>query len=206
LEEEYDSDSEMYSYPKVLKDDVSERRTPPDIRTKSLHFSPTGQCWAAATIEGLVIYSVDQELMFHPFDLSHDVTPDTIRKALKDGEFSQALAMSLMLNEAILIEEIVEAIPLASVTMVADQLPLKQVDVFLEFIAKQLGLSRHLEFYLCWCSVLLSKYAHSLKQHSSSISSLFQALQRNLSRHLNDLGPVANENSYLLKFLVSVEH
>ena len=151
--------------------------------------------------------------MFHPYDLSYDVTPNATRKALKYREFSRALAMSLMLNEAVLVKEVVEAIPLANglllicllpyhcelrcyclvtvlAPIVADQLPLKQVDVFLEFIARQLGFSHHLEFYLCWCSVLLSKYAYSLKQRSSSTFSLFQTLQRNLSRHLNDLGPL----------------
>ena len=37
--------------------------------------SPTGHCWAAATTEGLLLYSLDRGAQFDPTDLAEDVTP-----------------------------------------------------------------------------------------------------------------------------------
>lgn len=47
----------------------------PAIRTKCLRISPTGQAWAAATTEGVLVYSLDQGAVFDPSDLDMDVTP-----------------------------------------------------------------------------------------------------------------------------------
>lgn len=47
------------SMPGATKGDLSSRRTRPEVRTKHLRFSPTGRAWAAASTEGLLIYSLD---------------------------------------------------------------------------------------------------------------------------------------------------
>ena len=77
---------------------------------------------------------------------------------------------------------------LSLVDTVTDSLLDQQLDILLRFVASQLESSRHLELYLTWCSVLLNKYTRNLKQRSSTVSTIVQILQRNLSRHLNDLG------------------
>ena len=46
-----------------------------------------GQAWAAATTEGLLIYSLDAGMVFDPFLLDESVTPDSIRKTLQDGDW-----------------------------------------------------------------------------------------------------------------------
>lgn len=48
----------------------------PIIRTKCLKISPTGRSWAAATTEGVVIYSIDESFIFDPTDIDIDVTPE----------------------------------------------------------------------------------------------------------------------------------
>lgn len=48
----------------------------PVIRTKCLRIAPTGRSWAAATTEGVLIYSMDESFIFDPTDLDIDVTPD----------------------------------------------------------------------------------------------------------------------------------
>lgn len=48
----------------------------PVIRTKSLRIAPTGRSWAAATTEGVLIYSIDESFIFDPTDLDIDVTPE----------------------------------------------------------------------------------------------------------------------------------
>lgn len=46
--------------PGVLKGDMASRNFKPEVRVFSVRFSPTGQSWAAATTEGLLIYSLDK--------------------------------------------------------------------------------------------------------------------------------------------------
>jgi len=48
-----------------------------------------GQAWAAATTEGLLIYSLDAGMVFDPFLLDESVTPDSIRKTLQDGDWTK---------------------------------------------------------------------------------------------------------------------
>lgn len=48
----------------------------PIIRTKCLRIAPTGRSWAAATTEGVLIYSMDDSFIFDPTDLDIDVTPE----------------------------------------------------------------------------------------------------------------------------------
>jgi len=60
-------------------------------RTKCVQFSPSGDQWAAATTEGLLLYSLDANTQFDPYDLDIDITPATIRECTKKRQFSQAL-------------------------------------------------------------------------------------------------------------------
>ena len=51
-------------------------------------------------------------LVFDPYDLSHEITPDGIVEAIADSKFSAALVMSLRLNDVELITRSVESIPI----------------------------------------------------------------------------------------------
>ncbi len=73
--------------------------------------SAPGRAWAAVSTEGLLIYSLDRGVVFDPYDLSIDVTPEGVSRAISHGQFSDALMMSFRLNERELIVTSVEAIP-----------------------------------------------------------------------------------------------
>jgi len=72
---------------------ASKRSTSIEIRCKSIRFAPTGRSWAAATTEGLLIYSLDDRLVFDPFDLDLDTTPKNIRQTLANGHHLKALVV-----------------------------------------------------------------------------------------------------------------
>ena len=78
-----------------------------------LTLSPSGRAWAAASTEGLLIYSLDEGVVFDPYDLSEDVTPEGVAKALEEGNFSAALMMSFRLNEKNLLINSLEATPIS---------------------------------------------------------------------------------------------
>lgn len=54
----------------------TQNRGRPVARSKCIRIAPTGRSWAAATTEGVLLYSVDESFIFDPTDLDMDVTPD----------------------------------------------------------------------------------------------------------------------------------
>lgn len=70
-----------------------------------------GRAWSAATTEGLLTYSLDVAMVFDPYDLEIDVTPESIQQVLDNKEFSKAMMLSFRLNEQDLILHVVESIP-----------------------------------------------------------------------------------------------
>lgn len=97
--------------PGVQKGDMASRNFKPEVKVYSVRFSPTAQSWSAATTEGLLMYSLDSGVVFDPLNLSIEITPKTIRQHLICDDYSNALVMALKLNEANLIEEVIEKIP-----------------------------------------------------------------------------------------------
>lgn len=55
---------------------TSHKNARPLVRTKCLQICPTGRSWAAATCEGVLLFSMDDDLVFDPTDLDVDVTPE----------------------------------------------------------------------------------------------------------------------------------
>lgn len=72
---------------------------------------PAGRCWAATTTEGLLIYSLDAQLLFDPFELDTSVTPGRVRAALRQRDFTRAVLMAFRLNERELLQEALESVP-----------------------------------------------------------------------------------------------
>ena len=75
-------------------------------------FYLAGRAWGAVTTEGLLIFTLDSGIVFDPFDLSVEITPQSIRQAAGKGELARALVMSLSLNERPLIVHVIEATPI----------------------------------------------------------------------------------------------
>lgn len=85
------------------------------IRSRAVSLSPTGQTWAAATTEGLLLYSLDQGLVFDPTDLAEDVTVAATRKALAQGAFLKALLIALRLKDPEVLRHVIMSVPPAQV-------------------------------------------------------------------------------------------
>lgn len=79
---------------------ASKRTTKRAVRASGIQFAPDGTAWAAATTEGLILYSLDEQQLFDPTALELDITPASIHSALESGEHLRALLMALRLNEA----------------------------------------------------------------------------------------------------------
>lgn len=160
--------------------DMSIRRYRQEARTKCVQFSPTGRAWAAASTEGLLIYSLDESVAFDPFDLSIDLTPQTILDVLADREYLKALVMAFRLNEKVLTQKVYESIPKSDIRLISRQLPTMYIPLLLRFIAEHLERSPHLEFDLVWIYTLLMAHGRLLRDRSGEYASVFRMLQKGL--------------------------
>jgi periodic tryptophan protein 2 len=160
--------------------DMSIRRFRQEACTKCVQFSPTGRAWAAASTEGLLIYSLDETVTFDPFDLTLDLTPQSILEALDSHEYLKALVMGFRLNEKPLIQRVYEKIPRGDIRLITRQLPVIYVPILLRFVADHLDKSPHLEFDLLWANTLLMVHGRLLRDRSGEFASVFRALQKAL--------------------------
>lgn len=189
--------------PGVRGGDASRRKYRPEARTKCVRFSPTGRSWAAASTEGLLVYSLDEEISFDPFELDLDITPDSIRETLfEEKHHLKALVMSLRLNERPLIQTVYEAIPSSAVPLLCRQLPPTYLEPVLRFLASQLEKSPHVEFHLVWISSLFAAHGRGLHDRRGEHAATFRAIQKGLTDVQESVIKLSDDNSFTLEFLL----
>jgi periodic tryptophan protein 2 len=173
--------------PGTASGDLSVRRTRPEARTKCVRFSPTGRSWAAASTEGLLIYSLDDTIVFDPFDLEIDITPDSVLETLEAKEYLRALCMAFRLNEKNIIQQVFEGIPPKDIELVAQDLPEKYLERLLKFVGVHMESSPHVEFHLIWVTRLLMTHGRYLKENRGQYQAIFRTLQKALGSVKEDL-------------------
>ena len=169
------------SLPGVQRGDFSKRRYKQEARTKCIRFSPTGLAWAAASTEGLLIYSVDDGLSFDPFDLSIELTPQSVLATLQKQSYLEALVMAFRLNEKTVLNRVYEAIPYEEIRLVVRQLPATYVPRLLGVSAEVLERGPRLEWGLRWIRELLSAHGRWIRERSVELASVLREVKRAVS-------------------------
>lgn len=193
--------------PGVQRGDMSsKRKTMPEVRAKGVSFAPNGRSFAVATSEGLLIYSLNDSLVFDPFELDEDVTPESVTEACEYGQFARAMLMALHLNEKPIIEDVLMQTPLPSVHLVACTIPTVFLSRLLEIIAEKLSLespkaSPHLDFFFAWALALLQTHGSTIKERISVFGPPLRAVQKAMLACKDSLGKLANSNQFLLDYL-----
>lgn len=207
LENPSDGDEENMNIrlPGVQKGDMSSRRVQPEIQTKCLKFSPTGRAWAAATTEGLLIFSLDGSLTFRPEFLDIDVTPERILEFIAEKNHTQALSYSFRLNEHDYILRAIENIPIEDIPLLARNIPNYYLEKLLQFVAKQLETSQHLQYYLTWTKTILTSHGSYIKNNSRTLMPMLRMFQKSLARYSDSLSTLCDNNSYSLMYLLSTK-
>lgn len=173
--------------------DAAVRRTKQEARTKSVRFAPTGRAWAAASTEGLLVYSLDAALLFDPFDLSLALTPAEILRTLEEErEYFKALIMALRFSDPALIRTVYERVPVGDIKLIVRQLPTGYLEMLIRFIGERLdgsgggsgsgavGGSPHLEFDLVWVNMVLVCHGRWLRDRNGEYASVLRLVQKGL--------------------------
>ncbi|CAN7995425.1 unnamed protein product [Ixodes hexagonus] len=189
------------SLPGVKKGDLSSRSFKPEVRVSGVCFSPTGRSWAAVTTEGVLVYSLDHSLVFDPYELEQNVTPATIRAALKEKDYTRAITTAFRLNEDALTAEVVESVPPDGVELVARLLPQVYVEKLLAFLGGKLESTTHMQFYVEWIVTLLRQHGEVLKERSGKVMATLRTLLKNVTLRHTELAKVCDHNKYLLRYI-----
>lgn len=176
------------SIPGAKRGDLSERKARPEIRVTGISFSPTGRAFAAATTEGLVIYSLDNSLQFDPFDLDVDVTPATTLHALKvEKDYLKALVMAFRLNEKYLIHQVYDTTPVQDIPLVVAEMPTVYLSRLLRHVVGFLEEGPHLEFGLLWVERVFESHGRWVLENRAECESEMRRVVRCMKRLQNEV-------------------
>ncbi|GCB19685.1 periodic tryptophan protein 2 homolog [Aspergillus awamori] len=202
--------------PGAKRGDPGVRTTRPEVRVTAVDFSPTGRAFCAASTEGLLIYSLDSDLVFDPYDLDISITPSSILATLEgakraavtgevndDDTFLKAFIMAFRLNEQKLIRAVHEAIPPSEISHVVRSVPTVYLPRLLRFVAHAAEETPHLEFNLLWIEALFSSHGRYFKENSGSFAPELRAVQRAVDEINNSLKRLTEKNIHNLNYLLS---
>lgn len=185
--------------------DLSSRTIKQEIRVTSVQFSPTASQFACTSTVGLLIFSVDDSVLFDPFDLDFDITPMAVKEAIADKEFLEAFIMSFRLNDYHIINEVYESIPLKDISIIAKNIPLPYLNRILKFIGEYSIDSYHLEFNLIWIKHILSYHGHYIMNNKFKFGTELRLLQKFLVRLGKETAQMAKENTFSYMVLKSID-
>jgi periodic tryptophan protein 2 len=191
------------SLPGSKRGDPSTRRKLPEVRVNGVAFSPTGTEFCAASTEGLLVYSLNHNIHFDPFQMSMEITPASTLAALRtEKDYLKALVMSFRLNDRGLIKRVFEAIPYAEISFVVENLPVVYVPRMLRFVAEQTEESPHIEFCDLWIAALLRKHGAWLMANRAKLDVELRLIDRALAK-MRENRNLAAENMYMTDYMLA---
>lgn len=204
-----DSDDEHNAYsalPGAKARDTGSRDTRPEVLTAAIRFSPTGRDWAAATTQGLQVFSLDNAMLFAPTELDVDITPQAVLGAVQREEYATAINMALHLNgEREVLKKAVDAVGVDSIDFVIKSLELRMLKDLLRFLAEEIASSRHLEYYLTWTWAVLRTHGEALSSTLApmTVQQSMRALIRVVTAHEREFVKMCEDNLFMLNFLAT---
>ena len=181
------------------------------VRIKNVCFSPDGTQFAAATTEGLVIYSNSAHTrqgadFFNPFEIDESVTLENIIAKVQNEEHLTALVLALRLNIAEVTDTVYRCVPVASVSLIVAHMPEMLLLKLLQFLATEIENGREIHWAMAWLEAILKYHGSKFGQQTalqSPLRSCLLQLFSSLQFVDTSLSRVCNENSHLMQFMIS---
>ena len=187
--------------PGVQRGNLGSRSTRPEVRVSAVALSPSARSFCASSTEGLLIYSLDNDMLFDPFDLEISITPLTTLKALTEDPL-RALVMAFRLNEKAVITRVYHGIHPNDIRLIVKSLPKIYLPRLLRFVAQCASESPHIEFDLLWIESILSEQGRIVGDKSASFTTELRAAQRAVNNIQAELTRVVDDNTYVLDYLL----
>jgi periodic tryptophan protein 2 len=191
--------------PGSVRGDASTRRLRPEVRTRAVQLSPTGRAFGAATTDGLLLYSLDKEITFDPYELDLDITPSTILSSANRKEYLKALLMALRLSQSQVTLRVLETVPPLEIPLVLRDFPESYLVRLLRFLNSYAEKTPHVEFYLFWCQAVLTRFGRVLKSGRGEYGGLVRGMQRDVLRIKGDIQGVGDEIGFILGYIFGHE-
>ena len=153
------------------------RTTRPEIVASAIKFAPSGHDWTVATSQGLQVFSVDPALLFAPLDIDVTITPQSTMETLQRGELARALCMALQLGEGDLVRRVAIAVPPDAIAVVCRDIDVRLLGDVLRFLADELSLSRHVEFFLQWSAGIMEHFGGHVQSGAAGDVSVMPAVR-----------------------------
>ncbi|KAH9976252.1 WD repeat protein [Lactifluus volemus] len=173
------------SLPGVQRGDLSKRRYKREARTKRM-----------------LIYSIDDGLSFDPFDLSIELTPQSVLSTLQKESYLEALVMAFRLNEKTVLNRVYEAIPYDEIRLLVRQLPTSYVPRLLGVSAEVLERGPRLEWGLRWIREVLSAHGRWIRERSVELASVLREVKRAVSAFEGIVAQLSDENTATLVYFI----
>ena len=172
-------------------------------RVRCVELSPSGSMWIAGSSEGLLVYSVGEDIMFDPSDLEEATTPDAALRAMNQKKYSLALSIALRLSNQTLTEDVILRVPPAAVPGIFVDFPRHNLGKMVEALSNMLKNTPHIEHLLLWTRACCSQHAMVLCEQSSQIGirPQLRALQRLIQNLHADLKESTESNLYTMQYV-----
>lgn len=185
---------------------IGEQRIPgskleiiPEIRTHDISF--TSSEFAVSTTEGIAIFSSEVESNFNPLDLDIHISPENIKKEIKNKNFGLAMIMAIRLNDSAILTSTFESIPFDSIDLVIRDIPEQYLANLLSFLSVEIEKTVHMEKILKWTKNLLFYHGKKFKTNNTKFQSQLRAILRSIKR--TSILDSVRENNFALDYLTS---
>jgi periodic tryptophan protein 2 len=188
------------SLPGAKRGDDGSRKSKTEVLTLQVRFSSTGREWAAISGEGLLVYSLDEDMIFDPISLTEAITPAAIFSKLATGNHGLALRMAIHLNEFGLVKQVLDETPYDAIPQVVRSMSAgtAELERLIQCVANVTLESPHIEFYLHWSLQILQVHGMHMDRDRGSFMRAFRALYKAVLTRQNELKNICNENKYML--------
>lgn len=171
----------------------------PEIRTHDISF--TSSEFAVSTTEGIAIFSSEIENNFNPLDLDIHISPENIKKELKNKNYGFSMIMAIRLNDPSILTSTFESIPYDSIDLVIRDIPEQYLPNLLSFLSIEIEKTVHMEKILKWTKNLLFYHGKKFKTNNTKFQSQLRAILRSIKR--TSILDFVRENNYTLEYVTS---
>lgn len=172
------------------------------LQCKDLALSPSGGMWAAATTEGILMYSLASEALFDPTNLSEDISVPTMHRLIGRGAHLKALLVAIRLNDPAHIRHVLLRVPPGEMRGVVAAMPAAVATPVFRALAEDIGRSAHVEFVLAWAREVCEVHGEALQgAPRQEVMPAFRAVQRGLQEVTTRLRPAVEKCLHTLQYL-----